>query len=1065
MAGHRLVQHPRAQWLILALALLALLATFAANAFAQEAGSGTVPPGTTDLAQQAPRVSGPVIQFDGDRLEVSRLPAGTVALTFDDGPDPMWTPRILDALRRHRAKGTFFVVGSHVNRHPDVVRRIVAEGHELGLHGFTHRDLLSLPTWQRRLEFELTRNAVARAVGTDIRLFRPPYLASAARVDERAMALIKDAGRSGYVTVLADRDTGDWRRPGAPAITSAATPAGNRGTIVLMHDGGGRRDQTVAALDALLPALTRNGLRPVTVSDALRELPPAIPAAPDTVRQGQVFAFVQRTAAHVSGSMFYLMLLAALLALVRMAIQAIGAAKHHRRRRGRLPPYRPPISVLVPAHNEAANIVATIESLLANPYPKVEIIVVDDGSTDGTADLVAGMGRPEVRVLRRANAGKAAALRAGVAAARYDVLVLIDGDTVVEPDTLDLLARQFRNPKIGAVAGNVKVANRGGIIGRWQHLEYVVAFNLDRRVYDVARCMPTVPGALGAYRRAAIVDAGGVSGDTQAEDTDLTMAICRAGWRVVYEPDACAWTEAPSTLRGWWRQRSRWSYGTMQAIWKHRGALFRLGPAGRLGRRGIGYIATFQIMQPLLAPLADVFLISSVLFEAPTIAILLWLVLHMAQLAVAAYAFRLDREPLGPLWVLPTQQFVYRQLTYLVTIQSLVTALLGTRLRWSRTARAGWAAAVAQHGGATNVAAARVRELVRLIRLGKYRDPLWARLCVRAGVTLMVLSLVAAGVGAGLARRYEESIRQEDLLGTAASYAGRPDSWSLDRPLNLLLIGVDWRKGQPGIIRADTVMVVHVPRSRDQAFLFSVPRDTLVDIPAAMAAGFRGGRDRINSSFGYGAGLEQDRARGGRLLAETVKNLTGLPGFDAAALIDFYGFTDVVNVLGAVRICVDATVRSIHTKAVFRKGCHRLNGRSALDYLRQRKSVAGSDYGRQRHQQQFIRSMAAEAKRQNLTGNPAKLDRLFRAAGSALTVTTGPSPVFELLFAFRKIDPTRITIIRTPGHGVRDASGRYLGERLEPVAHELFKATRENRLERFVAAHPELVSQAPTTSP
>ena len=195
-----------------------------------------------------------------------------------------------------------------------------------------------------------------------------------------------------------------------------------------------------------------------------------------------------------------------------------------------------------------------------------------------------------------------------------DLLVLVDGDTVFEPDAVGRLIQPLADPAVGAVSGNTKVANRRGLLGGWQHLEYVIGFNLDRRMFDVLDGMPTVPGAIGAFRRAALAGVGGVSTDTLAEDTDLTMALCRAGWRVVYEPAAIAWTEAPSSLRQLWRQRYRWCYGTMQAMWKHRRAVIERGPSGRFGRRGLTYLALFHVLLPLIAPVVDVFAIYGLLF-------------------------------------------------------------------------------------------------------------------------------------------------------------------------------------------------------------------------------------------------------------------------------------------------------------------------------------------------------------------------------------------------------------------------------------------------------------------
>jgi cellulose synthase/poly-beta-1,6-N-acetylglucosamine synthase-like glycosyltransferase len=172
------------------------------------------------------------------------------------------------------------------------------------------------------------------------------------------------------------------------------------------------------------------------------------------------------------------------------------------------------------------------------------------------------------------------------------------------------------------------------------------------------------------------------------------MAVIRAGWRVVYEPDAVAWTEAPSSLRQLWRQRYRWCYGTMQAMWKHRRSLVQRGPAGHLGRRGLGYLLLFQVMLPLCAPMVDVYALYGVLFLPPVKVAAMWLGFTAAQAATAAFALRLDRERYGSLWSLPFQQIVYRQLMYLVVIQSTVMALTGGRLRWHRMVRIGAAGAL-----------------------------------------------------------------------------------------------------------------------------------------------------------------------------------------------------------------------------------------------------------------------------------------------------------------------------------------------------------------------------------
>jgi cellulose synthase/poly-beta-1,6-N-acetylglucosamine synthase-like glycosyltransferase len=239
------------------------------------------------------------------------------------------------------------------------------------------------------------------------------------------------------------------------------------------------------------------------------------------------------------------------------------------------------------------------------------------------------------------------------------------------------------------VSGNTKVGNRAGILGRWQHLEYVMGFSLDRRMFDMLGAIPTVPGAIGAFRREALAAVGGLSAETLAEDTDLTMALCRSPWRVVYEPGAVAWTEAPGSMRQLWRQRYRWCYGTMQAMWKHRRAVIEPGSSGRLGRRCLLYLAVFHVVLPLLAPVVDVFSVYGLVFLNPLNVALFWLAFAVLQTLACGYALWLDRERLRSLWALPLQQVVYRQLLYLVTIHSVITALLGTRQRWQVIQRMG----------------------------------------------------------------------------------------------------------------------------------------------------------------------------------------------------------------------------------------------------------------------------------------------------------------------------------------------------------------------------------------
>lgn len=377
------------------------------------------------------------------------------------------------------------------------------------------------------------------------------------------------------------------------------------------------------------------------------------------------------------------------LALARVLL-LMSSSLWHRRRRDAvrlLSPPDGPVTVIVPAYNEELGIEATVRSVVGSSWD-VRVIVVDDGSADRTAEVVESLGLPEVRLVRQANAGKAAALNAGLRRTDTELVVMLDGDTVLEPGTVAELARPFADPSVGAVSGNVKISNRRGLLGRWQHVEYVIGFNLDRRFYDVMRCMPTVPGAVGAFRTEAVREVGGVPVDTLAEDTDLTMALQRRGWSVRYQDTARAWTEAPQTLRQLWEQRHRWSYGVMQAMWKHRAAVFDRGAGGRLGRRGLLDLALFQVLLPVLAPAIDLF-VAIKLVGNPLFGLRTWCGFVLIQLVPAALAFRLDTERLRPLWTLSLQIVVYRQLMYLVVIRSVLSAVAGTALRWHKIPRTG----------------------------------------------------------------------------------------------------------------------------------------------------------------------------------------------------------------------------------------------------------------------------------------------------------------------------------------------------------------------------------------
>ncbi|MEV6171261.1 glycosyltransferase [Streptomyces sp. NPDC051954] len=703
---------------------------------------------------------GPIVTFRGGEATSLSVPEKTIALTFDDGPNPTYTPQVLKILEEYDVPATFFVVGSMVSRYPSIVKDLVEQGNEVGIHTFTHVDLSYQSDARIKREMTQTQLALAGAAGITTTLFRAPYSSETDAIDNYSWPVYKKLGEDGYTSVFVDTDSDDWKQPGVSKIIKWATPSKNKGASVLFHDAGGVRDQTIKALPTYIKKMKAKGYTFTTVSGVMqgqREIQQAAAGQQSGAAAGAAGAATGapgvegqqpggqlegqtgngqagngqagngRTgngtsnlqAAHrtATGATLYEgkaliaavavaewtvpvlsvgLLVVGVAVMGRFGMMLILARSHYRRRNKRRfswgPEVTQPVSVIVPAYNEKECIANTLESLAKSTHP-IEIIIVDDGSSDGTSEIARNaadsLGMRNVRVIRQENAGKPAALNNGVRSASYDIVVMMDGDTVFEPDTVRQLVQPFADPGVGAVAGNAKVGNRNTIIGAWQHIEYVMGFNLDRRMYDLLRCMPTIPGAIGAFRREAVLQVGGMSEDTLAEDTDITIAMHRAGWRVVYQEHAKAWTEAPGSLKQLWSQRYRWSYGTMQALWKHRKSLTDKGPSGRFGRVGMPLVVIFQIITPVFAPLIDVFTVYSMIFVDFQAALLAWLAVLGVQLFCAAYAFRLDRERYRYLLMMPLQQLAYRQMMYLVLIHSCITALTGGRLRWQKLKRTG----------------------------------------------------------------------------------------------------------------------------------------------------------------------------------------------------------------------------------------------------------------------------------------------------------------------------------------------------------------------------------------
>lgn len=650
---------------------------------------------------------------------------GLIALTFDDGPDPVWTPKILDLLKLEDVKATFFIIGANGQANPALVRQIVAEGHDIGNHSFTHPNLGVVPNKITVLELNATQRLIESLTGRSTRLFRAPYFGDAEPSTPDEVSPTVQAQNLGYISVGLHLDPDDWKlkNDDGSARTAddlvrktldaaAITTPEERGQIVLLHDGGGNRTATVEALPRIIHELKNKGDKFVTVSELAgltrdEAMPPLPQNKAFMTNANSAFFYLVSLGGWL---MKWLFITGIALGLGRVfIIGSLAFAQYLRSRKREVEhfgeDFQPLVSVVVPAFNESKVICRTIESLLASDYKNIEIIVVDDGSSDATSEIVREKfgGDKKVTLYTNENGGKAEALNFGWRRAGGEIIVALDADTLFTPTTISALAHRFADKSLGAIAGNAKVGNRLNIITKWQALEYVTSQNFDRRAFSSLNCITVVPGSVGAWRRSVLEESGGFSGDTLAEDQDLTIQVRKLGYKIGYEETAIGLTEAPDTLRGLARQRFRWSYGTLQCMWKHKRALFNRR-YGMLGFAAMPNIWIFQVFFPLVSPLMDLMflwtLVSALIgyLEHQTEytstmtnfgAVMFYYALFTAIDWLGAYlAFSLEKgERKKLLWWLLLQRFGYRQVMYWVMVKSVLTALRGAIVGWGKIER------------------------------------------------------------------------------------------------------------------------------------------------------------------------------------------------------------------------------------------------------------------------------------------------------------------------------------------------------------------------------------------
>ena len=639
-------------------------------------------------------------------MKYGYMPQKTLVLTFDDGPDPTYTPQILNILNKYKVPASFFIVGLQAEKNLPLLKKIYNDGFEIGNHTFTHPNIAKVSKEEALIELKLTRLLIEAVTGHSTILFRAPYNADSEPSTMEEIIPVALARTQNYLFIGENIDPEDWQ-VGVKADTIFARVVKvvneGRGNIILLHDAGGEtRKETVKALERIIPYFLQRGYSFASLSTLLHKnrdvLMPPIPKGAD-------YSIMQMNLTLASGIYWIIAFLTAVFILYmilgfgRLIFMVIWMMRERKKEKKRLCHNEkhaeyPLVSIIVPAYNEEVNAVSSLKNLLKQTYPDFDIIFVDDGSKDSTYRevLEAFDGNDKIKIYTKPNGGKASALNFGISKTEAKYVVCIDADTKLHFDAVELLIDHFltknAHPLLAAVAGNVKVGNQVNMLTKWQSIEYTTSQNFDRMAYANINAITVIPGAIGAFKRDVIHEIGGFKTDTLAEDCDLTMRMLRSGYVVENENKAIAMTEAPEHIKQFIKQRTRWTFGVMQSFWKHRDTMLRKKYGG-LGLWAIPNMLVFQFIIPTFSPLADIFMLIGLFSGSAGKVLLYYLLFTLVDASVSIAAFIFEKEKLSKLfWIIP-QRFVYRWIMYIVLFKSYLKAIKGELQSWGVLKRTG----------------------------------------------------------------------------------------------------------------------------------------------------------------------------------------------------------------------------------------------------------------------------------------------------------------------------------------------------------------------------------------
>lgn len=624
-----------------------------------------------------------------------------MVLTFDDGPHPVYTRQILDILDKYNVVANFFIVGIEAEKNIPLVKRIYNSGHEISNHTFTHPNMATVSRQRAFLEMDATKLLIEAITGRSTIMFRAPFNADSRPETMEELVPVALSRTKNYLTIGENIDPLDWQTDedknfNGDSIFNRVVRMKDRGNIILLHDAGGDRSATVDALPKIIEYFHKEGYQFTTVADLMgKTRDDVMPPVPNYKENYLLrFNYLLAEAGYYLGKFFnatfILFLVLGSIRLLTVLILAIRARKKEKAKE--LIPLKnsPLVSIIVPAFNEEVNAVSSLNNLLKCTYPNFNIIFIDDGSSDQTLEVVknAFENHPQVTILHKPNGGKASALNYGIGYTDAPILVCIDADTKLKPDAVERMAMHFNNEEVGAVAGNVKVGNEINLITRWQSIEYTTSQNMDRKAFSLLNAITVVPGAIGAFRKSAVLEAGGFTSDTLAEDCDLTIRILREGYIISNENGAIAMTEAPESIKQFLKQRFRWTFGVLQTFWKNRDAIFN--PAYKnLGFIALPDILLFKYIVPLFSPFADLLMLLGLLTGSAREIGFYYCIFLAVDIILAAFAFSGEKEPYWKLILLIPQRILYRWLLLWVLFKTMRKAVKGELQHWGVLKRTG----------------------------------------------------------------------------------------------------------------------------------------------------------------------------------------------------------------------------------------------------------------------------------------------------------------------------------------------------------------------------------------